>query len=371
MGPRTRWLATLVACVWSCGPVDRAPPVVERGVVAEDRGSPWREGPRLPQPIANNAVAAMQGANGAHVMTFFGIDSTKAWSGVTGAAYRWDTSGDEGWRSIGPAPGPGRLATTAQMVAGRVFLFGGYTVAEDGGERSLPDVLVYDVLRDGWGFAGDMPIPVDDAVSGVWARSLVYLVSGWHDDRNVADVQVFDPSINLWTTATPIPGAPVFGHAGGVVGDRILYVGGARVVDARPRFVVDSTAWLGRIDASDPSVVAWEPIPPPPGHPMYRAASAIAGGVLLLLGGTDNPYNYDGIGYDGAPSSPVHRLLAYDPRRGWLELPPPPVATMDHRSLGVAGGRVFLVGGMEEGQRVSDRVWHADVEALLAEGVAR
>jgi hypothetical protein len=269
---------------------------------------------------------------------------------------------------------------TKKHVPRRTFLRGaGVTLAlplldamlEDGGERSLPDVPVYDVLRDGWGFASEIPVPVDDAVSGVWARSLVYLVSGWHDDGNVADVQVFDPSLDLWTTATPIPGAPVFGHVGGVVGDRILYVGGARVVDARPRFVVDSTAWVGHIDPSDPSVVGWEPIPPPPGLPLYRAASGTAGGVLLLLGGTDNPYNYDGVGYDGAPSSPVHRLLAYDPRRGWLELAPPPVPTMDHRSLGVAGGRVFLVGGMEEGQRVSDRVWHAEVEALLAAGVAR
>ena len=93
-------LARLVACgaLWSCGPLDGERDVIEREPVAEDGGSPWREGPRLPQPIANNAVVAMQGRSGAHVMTFFGIDSTKTWSGVTDAAYRWDTGGDEGWR---------------------------------------------------------------------------------------------------------------------------------------------------------------------------------------------------------------------------------------------------------------------------------
>ena len=39
---------------------------------------------------------------------------------------------------------------------------------------------------------------------------------------------------------------------------------------------------------------------------------------------------------------------------------------MDHRTLGIAGGKVFLVGGMQEGQVVSDKVWVADVQALLA-----
>ena len=87
--------------------------------------------------------------------------------------------------------------------------------------------------------------------------------------------------------------------------------------------------------------------------------------ALLTAGGTDNPYNYDGVGYDGVPSSPLRRLYAFDASDGWIELPTPPVATMDHRTLAVAGGYVFLVGGMTEGQRVSDRVWYAEVESLF------
>ena len=39
---------------------------------------------------------------------------------------------------------------------------------------------------------------------------------------------------------------------------------------------------------------------------------------------------------------------------------------MDHRTLGIAGGQVFLVGGMEADQRVTARVWTADVAELLA-----
>jgi hypothetical protein len=315
--------------------------------------------------VANNAVAAVSGQGGITVLSFLGIDSTKVWSGVTNAAYRWDFGSDEGWREIEPVPGPGRLAPTVQVVGGRVFVFGGYTVAEDGSEKSMPDVAVYEPARDAWSRAADIPLPVDDAVSGVWERSLIYLVSGWHDTGNVADVQIFDPAANMWTRATPVPGEPVFGHGGAIIGDDIIYVGGAKVVEGQPRFVADSAAWRGRIDGADPTRITWEPVPHPPGAPLYRAAGATFGGLLVLAGGTDNPYNYDGIGYDGAPSSPSRQLLAYDARVGWVSLPAPPVATMDHRTLGVAGGYVFLVGGMVDGQQVSDRVWYAEVDALL------
>lgn len=308
---------------------------------------------------------AVAGPAGVVVLSFLGIDSTKAWSGVTNAAYRWDFGSDDVWREIESVPGPGRLAATVQAARGRVFLFGGYTVAEDGSERSVPDVNVYDPWRDAWGRAADMPLPVDDAVSGVWRRSLIYLVSGWHDTGNVTDVQIFDPSMNVWTTGTSIPGEPVFGHSGAIAGDEIIYVGGAKIVAGRPRFVADSAAWRGLIDRVDPTRIAWEAIPHPPGAPLYRAASGAVGERVVLAGGTDNPYNYDGVGYDGVPSSPGPVLLTYNGEEGWVSLPPPPVATMDHRTLGVAGGYVFLVGGMVEGQRVSDRVWYAEVDALV------
>ena len=130
--------------------------------------------------------------------------------------------------------------------------------------------------------------------------------------------------------------------------------------------MADSTAWRGRIDPFDPSHITWEPIAAPPGAPLYRAAGGALGGLVVLAGGPDNPYNYDGIGYDGAPSSPRRELVAYDAQEGWVSLPALPVATMDHRTLGQAGGYVFLVGGMVDGQRVSDRVWYAEVNALLA-----
>ncbi|MHB1193777.1 MAG: Kelch repeat-containing protein [Longimicrobiales bacterium] len=341
-----------------------APPVPER---QEPPAVVWKAGPRLPAPVTNNAVAAVKTDAGVAVFSFMGLDSTKVWSGVTNAAYRWDVGSTEGWRPVDPVPGPGRLAATAQVVRGKIYVFGGYTVAADGKERSLPDVNVYDPSSGTWSRGRDIPVPVDDAVSGVWRDSLVVLVSGWRNGASVDRVQWYDPAADRWSEATPIAGRPVFGHAGAVVADHIIYVDGAAAVDDTRRFALDTAAWMGDITSGDPSLVAWSSLGEHPLPALYRAAGGSVGGLALFVGGSENPYNYDGIGYDGVPAEPIRQVLAFAPRADeWRNLAAPPLATMDHRTLGVAGGMVFLVGGMEEGQVVSGKVWYADVEALLA-----
>ena len=336
----------------------------------------WLEGPRLPQPVSNNAVAAVGTADGVSVFSFLGIDSTKVWSGVTNAAYRWDTWTGE-WREIDPVPGPGRLASTAQVVDGRIYVIGGYTVAEDGSEKSLPDVAIYDPASDRWSQGADIPVPTDDAAAGLWGSDRIVLVSGWHDTGNIPDVQIYHPAADRWTQGTDIPGVPVFGHTGTMVGDDFVYVDGTAVVPARPRFAIDTASWRGRFSQSGlenserRSSVDWVSAPPHPGPPLYRAAAATVDGLALFIGGSDNPYNYNGVGYDGEPSSPVDQVLAFDPMGAdgaglWRDLPAPPAATMDHRNAGIAGGRVYLVGGMVAGQVVSNRVWWAETRSLVA-----
>jgi N-acetylneuraminic acid mutarotase len=320
------------------------------------QGGGWTEAPPLPRPVANNAVVAAETAEGPAVFSFLGLDETRRWDGVGSAAFRW-TVGDAVWMEVAPVPGPGRLAGTAQAVGGRVYLFGGYTVAEDGTERSVPHVDIYDPDADAWSRAAPMPVPVDDAVSGVWRDSLVFLVSGWHDTDNVDLVQVYDPESDTWQRATPIPGAPVFGHAGGIAGDAIVYLGGAAVTEESPRFQIEASAWRGDIDPDDPTHISWRRLEDHPGPPLYRAAGGSHGDQVLFVGGTDNPYNYDGIGYDGVPSSPLAAFFGYDVSQDrWVTHAPLTVPTMDHRSVVVARGQLVLAGGMLSRQRVTDRV---------------
>jgi hypothetical protein len=330
----------------------------------------WGEAPRLPTPLANNAVAAVRTPDGPAVFSFLGIDSTKAWDGRPPIALRWDLGSAE-WRAVREVPGAGRLAATAEAVRGKIYLFGGYTVADDGSERSLPNVDIYDPETDRWSSGAPIPVPVDDAISGVWRDSLIYLVSGWHDRDNVADVQIYDPSEDRWMAATPIPGTSVFGHAGGLAGNTIVYIDGTRTLsEGQPRFRIEGSAWAGDIDPDRPEDIRWRRLPPHPGPPLYRAAATgVPDRWVIFLGGSDNPYNYDGQGYDGVPSEPRAAVFAWDIRAGrWLTLPPLSVATMDHRAIAIVGPELFVVGGMEAGQRVTRRVVRAHLGDLLSAG---
>lgn len=329
-------------------------------LTAGARGAPVEAGeavppPPLPMPVSNNAVAAAETADGWALFSFLGIDDTRRREGITTAAFRW-TLGGTGWRRIGSVPGEPRLAATAETVGGLIYVFGGYTVAEDGTERSVPDVLVYHPDRDFWTRAASIPTPVDDAVSGVWRDSLVYLVSGWHDSDNVSLVQVYDPAADRWQQATPIPGPPVFGHAGGISGDAIVYVDGTRVDDRPRRFALETSSWLGHIDPAEPTRIAWRRLPDHPGPGLYRAAAVGTDRLVLFGGGTDNPYNYDGMGYDGRPSEPLDGVFAWDVGTAmWRELAPLEVPTMDHRALVAAAGHVYAIGGMGPGRTVTGR----------------
>ena len=80
-------------------------------------------------------------------------------------------------------------------------------------------------------------------------------------------------------------------------------------------------------------------------------------GLVVFAGGSGNPYNYDGIGYDGVASEASASAFAYNVERGaWIELADLPVPTMDHRALVGAGDTLYLIGGMIDAQRVTNRV---------------
>ncbi len=310
--------------------------------------------PDLPLAVTNNAVAIDTSVHPAVIYSTLGIDSTLQWSGITTRAFRL-TLGNDRWEELPRVPGAvGRIAATAQVVGGQFILIGGYTVDSAGVEVSVPDVNIYDADRGEWVPGAPMPVPVDDAVSGVWRDSLIYLVSGWHDTDNVTAVQVYDPTADQWLQATPTPGPGVFGHTGGVVGDEIVYIDGVTRNPDRPRFRLIKQTWRGRIDPATPLEIRWDSLAPPHGPARYRAAAGICGADLVFVGGTDNPYNYNGIGYDGRSSEPILGGFTYR-REGdaWLASPAAPLGTMDHRGLIVSPQGTWIIGGMRSGQRVA------------------
>jgi hypothetical protein len=160
----------------------------------------------------------------------------------------------------------------------------------------------------------------------------------------------------------------VFGHAGAILGDTIVYVDGAykNPSGSAPKYVASSECWMGKLPNSkkgDITKIVWTKLPPHPGNARYRIAAGAGppekrAGRIYFSGGTDNPYNYNGIGYDGQPAEPSPVTFAFNLRsRAWETLSDnTPGPTMDHRGLLVTRRGLVIVGGMEKGQQVTARV---------------
>ena len=319
------------------------------------------QGPALPHPVSNNAVAGFRSDDGFHLLSFMGLAGGRSWQDV--ASETWHLPpGSKTWQRLPDVPGDeGRLAGTAVTVAGDVYVFGGYTVAEDGSERSVETVYRLDTEQLAWYPLEPMPVPVDDAVSVVYLDRYVYLVSGWHDLGNVNLVQIYDVEEDFWRQATPWPGEAVFGHAGGITGNRILVCDGVAVrlsENGSRRFETVDACYFGEIDADDVRRIRWRAVASHPGPARYRmaaAGTATHGGEIVFAGGSDNPYNYDGIGYDGNISRASAEVFAWRlAERRWLSYGRLPQATMDHRGLLANAGTFFVIGGMVDAEKSAD-----------------
>ncbi len=318
--------------------------------------------PPLPVPITNNAVTAVTVGDSEYLVSFAGIGSGLKHSDTHARTFVFSSTGDD-WVEHAPVPGGvGRLAATAASVRELAYVFGGYSVADDGSEVSMPWVHSFNPQTGVFTELSPMPVPVDDAVSVAYQNRYIYLISGWHDLGNINLVQRYDTDSDSWTQATPIPGTTLFGHAGGIVGSNIVYCDGVAVLphaDGPRSFAASDECWLGTIDGDHSRRIDWRPIEAHPGPPRYRMAAAgvSESNAVFFLGGSENPYNFDAMGYDGKPSEPAqHGLLLNLSTLQWQIITQNSTASMDHRRLVPFNDGWVTVGGMLSEQVVTDTV---------------
>ncbi len=344
----------IAGLAWFLWPRD-AGPEAENPVATDTEAAAFS----LPEPVTNNATALASGPDGPTLYSFNGLKAGKSWQNTSNAAFACVIARST-CETIDPVPvEQGRLASAAVTVGGKIYLFGGYTVAENGDELSTPEVFAFDPADESYVRVADMPTPVDDMVVLPYQDRYIYLVSGWHDQGNVSLVQLYDTQTDSWSEATAFPGLPVFGHAGGLVENSMIITDGVAVaglVEGKRKFVAAPFTWRGDIDPADPTQISWRPVDPMPGGPLYRMAATgdAQRGQVVFAGGGDNPYNYNGIGYDGEPARPSDRILAYDLESdSWTALGRLETASMDHRGLVKSGSDYYIMGGMNADQAVS------------------
>lgn len=257
----------------------------------------------MPVAVSGNAVASLR--DGLDIFSMMGVGPRKTWDDVTSKLYIFHLANGR-WSEGHPVPGVvGRLNAAAAGAKGReVVLMGGFVPDAQGGELTVSDVNVLDVSRHQWTRGKDLPVPVDSAVVGVNHDRFVYLIGGRSPSGPVNNVQVYDAEKDSWSQATPLPGTPVFGLAGGLADGNIVVIDGAKAGPAGgPRYVASDECWLGKIDHKDPNKIEWSKLPPHPGPARF----GIAGGGsnrdkrVFFSGGTSTPHDYQGVSYDGKP----------------------------------------------------------------------
>lgn len=333
----------------------------------------WSEAEPLPVEITNNAVASVQVDGEWNLFTFLGLEKGKAPDDVSNFAARYNTETNT-WETIPGVPdGIGRIASSAESVNGFIYIFGGHTIDEDGNETSTEHVFKYDPVNNSYENVADMLLPVEDAVSLVYQDRYIYLVSGWNYTNNVSNVQVYDTQTNSWSHATPYPGPPVFGHSGGIVGNTMILSDGVQhIVDEGERiFMMSPGSIKGEIDPDEPTTINWTRIKQHPGKARYRMAAIGVNKpveMVIFAGGTTNPYNYNGIGYNLRPAFPDSTVFAYRlDTDEWIDLGTQPVPTMDHRGVARAGNEYYIIGGMNDEQNVLDLVQKFSVKLVPAQ----
>jgi hypothetical protein len=82
------------------------------------------------------------------------------------------------------------------------------------------------------------------------------------------------------------------------------------------------------------------------------AATGNANGEIVFAGGSLNPYNFNGIGYNGEPAETESSVFSFNLKTGeWHSHGHLAEGTMDHRGLPFSEGWYYLIGGMHAEQK--------------------
>jgi N-acetylneuraminic acid mutarotase len=329
--------------------------------------------PALPEPVSNNSVTSTTVRGKTYIISAMGIGPGKQGSDIHNRVWM-HTVGDFRWEPLPDVPSQqrltGRVAASTVALNNNFFLFGGFTINPDGSKQTAADSYRLDPVTRRYTRINDMPVAVDDAAALPFENRYIYLASGWSDYGNINLMQLFDNFTQRWSQATPFPGKPVFGLAGGISGNTLLLCDGVSIEypASTPRnFVSEPACWQGKI-GSNPNEIAWQQVPHPTGKARFRMAATgtVLNGenVIVFVGGSQTPYHYSGLGFNGQKAEPSNEVWVYSvAKQQWLTAANS-TAVMDLRNLLDINGELYTLGGMTSGQQVINKPIKHQIELL-------
>jgi N-acetylneuraminic acid mutarotase len=261
--------------LWVLGGFTSATLLVTRQVdVYDPAADAWRAGPDLPGAETHIGVLTVE----SDVIVIGGF--TGNFSGgvrplTTTAVWRWSAAG-AAWDAGPPLPAAGAAFASA-LVGTQVHVAGG--LGPDG-NTDTDAHAIWDLAGDAvWTSAAPLPDPRNHGGSAA-AGGLFYAVAGRHGwnelSGDVADLQAFDPASGGWTARAPIPsGRSEIAAATSTMSDgRLLVVGGSLpgVMPSADVFVYD------------PALDSWSTLPPLPAPRKGAVATRIGSRIVVTTG---------------------------------------------------------------------------------------
>lgn len=331
------------------------------------QGWQWTELDTMPIRTSNNAVCEAFVNNESYVYSFGGIDLSKTYSGIHKRSFKYTVSSDT-WEEIDNLPdAEPKIASGASYVNGKIYIIGGYHVYANGSEVSSNKLHIYDPVTDLFLPDGpSIPLAIDDHVQCVYNDSLIFVVTGWSNNGNKPNVQIYDTYLNQWQSGTPTPTGlyfTAFGASGYIIGDTLYYHGGA----AGGSFAARKYMRKGYINPIDPTDITWTQMEDAPGDPGYRSACSGHENAVFWVGGSQTSYNYDGIAYNGTGGvNPSARILSFNNTHyNYSDEISQPYGVMDLRGIAKIGSNQWIIcGGMDTNQVVSNRTFLLENNSL-------
>lgn len=321
--------------------------------------------PPLPEPVSNNAVASTTVRGKTYVVSMMGIGPGKTAQDAHNKVWM-HTIGEFGWKSLTEVPSQtrvsGRVAASAVALNNNFFVLGGYSIDRQGNRVTSVESYRFNPATERYNRVNDMPVPVDDTLALTYQDRYIYLVGGWNGDGAVNLVQVFDNFTQKWSQATPMPGKAVYGLAGAIVNDTLIFCDGVALdyQTGTRKKAIKPSCYQGVIDPRNALKLAWSPIEHPTGQARFRMAaidSTIEGeDVAVFIGGSQTFYHYSGVSEQGEAAQPESAVWLYSPKQQkWLSAQSTE-AVMDLQGLIKVNGEIYSIGGMQQDQQVTPQL---------------
>jgi len=229
------------------------------------------------------------------------------------------------WKKLAPMP-TYRFMFQTEVVDGKIYAIGGL------GDGYYPTIIspteVYDPSINTWTTLASMPVALPDYLQTEVIDGKIYAIGGWGtEDTPVTSTEVYDPSTDTWTVLAPMAVAQGDNFQTEVINGKIYAIGNS--TDGTCTFLTE---------VYDPSTDIWTILASIP-IDCKDFQTEVVDGKIYAIGG------YNGSIWHISDLNSLSSTEVYDPPTDtWTTLAPMTTSRYDFQTE-VINGKIYVIGG--------------------------